>query len=182
VIEINLLPAGAPSRRNPRPRLSVLTALAGLGLLGSITALSWAALGDEAQLAASVEREALQLADLQAAVERERRAHQRAADLGRQTSVIEELVRHQGTPLRVLEALGGAVPPDLRLTTLEGRGLELRARGAAHSAMAVADLMSGLHASGVFRDIEVVVSRQDLAEAASPSLVFEITCRFALPR
>lgn len=182
MIEINLIPAVDSPRAARNLWLTASAGLAGLGLLGSIGALSWTARQDETRLTASIERDSAQLAALQAALERERRAHRRAAEVRQQTSVIEELVRAQGTPLRVLEALSGAVPPALHLTALEGRGLELRARGAAPSAMAVADLMSGLRASGVFGDVEVVVSKQDLGAASPPSVVFEITCRFAPSR
>jgi type IV pilus assembly protein PilN len=103
---------------------------------------------------------------------------ERVADLSKRISVIHALLRRQGMPTRVLEALADVVPPDLRLTSLEGRGLALRALGSAPSATAVADLMSGLHASGVFSDVDIVVSRQDLGAAVHSSLAFEIACRF----
>ncbi len=51
--------------------------------------------------------------------------------------------------------------------------------GSAFSTTAVADLMSNLKNSGKFRDVDLIVSRQDLAK--TPRVVtFEVTCRFSI--
>ena len=60
---------------------------------------------------------------------------------------------------------------------MEEKGNVLKVAGAAFSPVAVSDLMANLRASGKFKEVDIVVSRQDLAK--TPRLVtFEVTCRF----
>jgi Tfp pilus assembly protein PilN len=55
----------------------------------------------------------------------------------------------------------------------------LKIAGSAFSTTAVADFMANLKSSGKFRDVDLIVSRQDLSKA--PRLVtFEVTCRFEI--
>jgi Tfp pilus assembly protein PilN len=69
------------------------------------------------------------------------------------------------------------VPNDLWITKMEERGNMLKVSGSAFTAAAVSDLMSNLRASGKFKEVDIVVSRQDLVK--TPRLVtFEVTCRF----
>jgi len=77
----------------------------------------------------------------------------------------------------MLDAFADVVPRDLWITSMEEKGSQLKLNGTAYSTTAVSDLMSNLRSSGKFKDIDLVVSRQDLAK--TPSVVtFEVTCRF----
>ena len=105
-------------------------------------------------------------------------AREAMSDLTRRTQAIHELTRGQGTALRILDAVLDVVPPDLSLASLEGRGLELRAVGSARSARAVADFTANLRASGNFKDVEIVISKQDLGKTPPGPVSFEVTCRF----
>ena len=69
------------------------------------------------------------------------------------------------------------IPNDLWVTRMEERGNILKVNGTAFSSAAVSDLMANLRASGKFKEVEIVTSKQDLSK--SPRLVtFEVTCRF----
>jgi Tfp pilus assembly protein PilN len=77
----------------------------------------------------------------------------------------------------MLDAFADVVPRDLWITSMEEKGAVLKLTGTAYSTTAVSDLMSNLRSSGKFKEIDIVVSRQDLAK--TPSVVtFEVTCRF----
>ena len=55
----------------------------------------------------------------------------------------------------------------------------LKLSGTAFSTTAVSDFMSNLKASGKFKDVDIVVSRQAIDK--TPSLVtFEVTCKFEI--
>ena len=99
------------------------------------------------------------------------------ADLKKRVATIEDLTKDQSKPIRILDAFAGVVPNDLWVTKMEERGNVLKVTGTAFSAAAVSDLMTNLRASGKFKEVEIVLSRQDLNK--SPRLVtFEVTCRF----
>ncbi len=99
------------------------------------------------------------------------------ADLQKRVNTIEELTKDQARSIRVLNAFSNTVPNDLWITRMEERSSMLKVSGTAFSALAVSDLMANLRASGKFKDIEMVVHRQDLTK--SPRVVtFEVTCRF----
>jgi Tfp pilus assembly protein PilN len=100
------------------------------------------------------------------------------ADLTKRIQSIQALMHRRGTTLHILDALLDSIPADVWITTLEGRGRELRAHGGAGSPAAVVHLMASLRASGKFHDVEIVVARQDLGEVLDAPLLFEITCRF----
>jgi Tfp pilus assembly protein PilN len=76
------------------------------------------------------------------------------------------------------------IPGGLWLIGLEeklekDKGNQLRMVGAAFSATAVADFMSNLRKSEKFKDVDLIVSRQDLTK--TPPLVnFEVICAFSL--
>jgi type IV pilus assembly protein PilN len=98
-------------------------------------------------------------------------------DARKRVDVLEALTRDQGRAIRLFDAFVDLVPRDVWLTSLEERENRLKIAGTAYSTTAVADLMSNLRGSGRFKDVDIVVSRQDLSK--QPRLVtFEVTCRF----
>jgi type IV pilus assembly protein PilN len=101
------------------------------------------------------------------------------AELQKRVAAIEALTKDQGRPIMLVDAFADMVPRDLWITGIEERSSTLKVSGTAFSTTAVADLMSNLRASGRFKEVDIVVSRQDLTK--SPRLVtFEVTCRFEL--
>jgi Fimbrial assembly protein (PilN) len=89
------------------------------------------------------------------------------------------ILRHELTSHKaLLDAFLDVIPAELWLTSLEGRGLELRAVGSARSARAVANLMLNLRASGKFSEVEIVTSKQDVGKIPPAPVTFEVTCRF----
>lgn len=177
MIRVNLAP---PVVRPPRVRTRFVSVLIGLGYLGLALAVTgaWAALaGTEQQLLGEVEAAQRELASIKATLGRGARVREDLAELARRIQAIQDLTKSQAAAILVMDAFADVIPRDLWITSLEGRGAEIRAMGSAHSPTAVADFMSNLRASGKFREVEIVVSKQDLAK--TPSVVtFEVTCRF----
>jgi type IV pilus assembly protein PilN len=181
MIKINLLPPV------PRRRFTIrLPALPGLGLLfGALYAAAivlvggyWVMLGAESRaLTADIARMEVELTRQKAAIEEGNRFKREKEDLERRLAVIELIARNQSRPIYLLDAVADMVPPDVWLTALEEREQALKVAGQAYSTTAVADFMANLRRSGKFKDVDLLISRQDLAK--TPRLVtFEVTCRF----
>lgn len=181
MIRINLAPTVARRRgfrlALPRLNLGVIFGLVYLVAVLGIGAYWWSLAADEKRLSAEVDRTSKELATLKAAIGAGGKIKDQAADLRKRVAVIDELTKNQTRPIRLLDAFVEVVPRDLWVTGFEERGTALRVSGSAYSAAAVADLMSNLRASGKFKDVDLLVSRQDLAKTPS-HVIFEITCRF----
>ncbi len=185
MIRINL----APLEVRPRARRSTWTFQLPEFDLGILFILVYAvgilALGGwwwqlsrrEAALTAQVKQDQSELATLKAQSAQVGKVRDQLADLKRRIDAIQELSRSQARPVVLFDALADVVPRELWLTSLEERGTTLRIQGNAFTTSALADFMSNLKTSGRFKDVDLVLSREDLSK--SPRLVtFEVTCRF----
>lgn len=137
----------------------------------------WQLSREETRLTGEIDRASREIAMLKPITDQAAKVKEQLADLQKRVKIIDELTRNQSKPIRILDAFVSIVPNDLWITRMEGRGNVLKVTGTAFSASAVSDLMTNLRASGKFKDVDLMVSRQDLAK--SPRLVtFEVTCRF----
>lgn len=185
MIKINLAPTQARRRRLglgftltlPAFNLGVLFGVIYVLIVGAV-GLYWSGLRiSEARLTAEIERGNRENDQLKATLGAGANVKPALADIRRRVQLIEDLMKDQGRPIALFDAFADTLPSDLWITGLEEKSSQLKLRGTAYSTTAVADFMSNLKKSGRFKDIEIVVSRQDLARA--PSLVtFEVTCRF----
>jgi Tfp pilus assembly protein PilN len=178
VIRINLAPTTDRPRRRGQLRPGIVIVPGAVIVLGALLGWSWALVREEKRLTQAVVDTTQQLAGLREMLSRTAGLREDLADLTKRVRSIQILLYRRGMTLHVLEALSSSLPPDLWITTVEGRGRELRALGAALSAGAVSDLISSLRASGRFEDVDIVVARQDLGESPDTPLLFEIACRF----
>jgi Tfp pilus assembly protein PilN len=155
--------------------LGVLYGVAVLGLGGYYIGLS----REAARLEQEVELGTRELGTLKATLGNVEKVREQLAELTKRVQTVQDLAKNQGMPIRVMDAFADVLPRDLWITTLEERGPELRAAGAAFSATAVADFMTNLRSSGKFKEVDVVISKQDLSKVSSP-VTFEVTCRYAI--
>lgn len=178
MIRINLAPPVAPSHRM---RLSPVVAALGATSVAVLGGLGWwytALALREAHLTEQVTLLTRELTIVQTKLGGRARAREVLNDLTRRTQAIHELTRGQGTTIRMLDSVLDVLPRDLWLTSMEARGRELRVAGSALAATAVADFTASLRVSGKFKDVEIVVSRQDLGKMPLGPVGFEVTCRF----
>lgn len=161
----------------PALNLGILFLVLYVGALSAVM-IYWAHLYREEQhLTAEIAKASQELAVLKPITAQAARVKDQLADLQKRVKTIDELTKDQSKPTRILDAFAGVVPNDLWITKMEERGRMLKVSGTAFSPAAVSDLMANLRASGKFKEVEIVMSRQDLTK--SPRLVtFEVTCRF----
>ncbi|MBM3220941.1 MAG: PilN domain-containing protein [Candidatus Rokubacteria bacterium] len=145
---------------------------------GSGITIYWAHLyREEARLSDAIAKGTSELERLKPITGQASKVKDQLADLQKRVKTIEELTKDQSKSIRILDAFAGVVPNDLWVTRMEERGNVLKVTGTAFSPAAVSDFMTNLRASGKFKEVEIVVSRQDLSK--TPRLVtFEVTCRF----
>jgi Tfp pilus assembly protein PilN len=176
MIEINLAPPAGPlrvSRVNPAVLFASMCAalLVGLGIWW----LSLAA--DVARLTGEIGVNQRELDRLNAVVAEHQRHRRDKEDLERRVHVLETVARAQSRPAPLMAAVASAMPADVHLTRMEERARQVRFAGVAASSRALSDFMSNLEASGTFRDVDLLESRQDLARA-SRAITFEVSARF----
>lgn len=185
MIKINLVP---PERRRRRAGLSLELPSFNLGVLFAVVYLLvivgigvtwlWRS-ATESRLTAQVQKDKVELSVLKATIGQGTKIKEQHAALKARLQAIDELSKNQHRSIALLDAFVNTVPPDLWINTLEDKGAALRVSGTAHSPTAISDFMSNLRRSGRFKDIDILIAKQDLAKNPRP-VTFEVTCRFEI--
>lgn len=183
MIRINL----APETKRPRVgfRMPTLPAfnLGWLFLIIYVVAVAgagvwwWSLSSEEATLTQEIAAKNQELTKLKATIGAGSRVKEQAQELRKRLAVLEELTRGQTRPIVLVDTFASMVPKDLWITGLEDKNQVLKVAGSAFSTTAVSDFMQNLRQSGKFKDVDIVVSRRDLARPF-PLVTFEVTCRF----
>jgi Tfp pilus assembly protein PilN len=187
VIKINLAP---PERRHRRAGAGFSLQLPSfnLGLLFAIVyivavvgvGVVWVwRTATESRLQAQVTKDKNELSVLRATIGQGAKIKEQLAGLKARLKAIDDLSKNQARSIALMDAFVDTVPPDLWITTLEDKGSALKILGTAHSPTAVSDFMTNLRRSGKFKDIDIIVAKQDLAKNPRP-VTFEVTCRFEI--
>ena len=184
MIRINLLEVESRPRPLPRVHRGMRAAMAGGGLAAVVGLVLWPAL--------SVRNESIRLDERLKAVDGELaglagvpslrdEAERRSHDLARRVALTEALRAAQGAPVRMLDAVGRALPEGVWLTELRQEGDAVAIEGRAAGMTGVSDLVAGLESSGYFLpQVEIVESRLE-THAAAEAVRFELRTRFSLP-
>lgn len=137
----------------------------------------WQVSARETEVAAQIKQSTAELATLKERVGQAGKIKDQVAELKKRIDAIQELTKAQTRPVLLFDSLADVMPRDLWLTGLEERGNTLRITGNAFSTTAVSDFMANLRTSRRFKDVDLIVSRQDINR--TPRMVtFEVTCRF----
>jgi Tfp pilus assembly protein PilN len=185
VIKINLAP---PERRHRRAGFSLQLPSFNLGVLFALVyivavvgiggAWVWRS-ATESRLQAQVTKDKAELNVLKATIGQGAKIREQLAGLKARLKAIDELSKSQHRSIALLDAFVDTVPPDLWVNTLEDRIAGLKITGTAYSPTAVSDFMTNLRRSGKFKDIDIIIAKQDLAKNPRP-VTFEVTCRFEI--
>lgn len=182
MIRINL----APTKKRTHVGLRLTLPVFNLGLLFLLfytaavagVAFTWWTLSrEETRLVAEVDRGTRELATLKAVIAQSAQVKAQLVELKQRVQTLQELTKAQGQSIQLMDAFADAVPADVWITGIEEKAATVKVTGAAFSTTAVSDLMSNLRRSGRFKEVDIVVARQDLAKSP-PLVTFEVTCRF----
>jgi len=182
VIKINL----APPLTGKSQGLSVAGFNVGLvfGALGLLIVValgaSWWTLSTQVWgLRTEIDDNQKELARLKPIIAEGQRYRQEKQELERRVNAIEMVARNQARPTYLLDSLIDMLPADLWLTRVEEKTQQIRLAGTTYSSVALADFMANLKASGKFKDVDLVESRQDLTKSPR-TITFEVSCQFEI--
>jgi Tfp pilus assembly protein PilN len=181
VIRINLAPPTGRTRSAGPPGIHLGIVFGGLVALVVLVlgAYSWILAADLAGFRRSIDDDRAEIARLKPIIAEGQRYRAEKEDLERRVNAIETVARNQPRPVYLLDALADMLPIDLWLTRVEEKGQQLKLAGTTYSSVALADFMANLKASGKFKDVDLVESRQDLVKSPR-TITFEVTCRFEI--
>lgn len=186
MIRINLAPVEARGSRGsglslslPSFNLGIAFGIAYILTIGGLGYYWFSLQAEETRVAADVDRLNRELTSLKATLGQGATVKAQLTEVKRRVDILEELTKGQGKPIALMDAFVDTVPRDLWITSFEQKEFLLKLSGTAYSTTVVSDFMANLKSSGKFKDVDIVVSRQDIAK--SPSLVtFEVTCKFEI--
>jgi Tfp pilus assembly protein PilN len=184
MVRINLAPPRAKDRAaSPRGGGGVhlglvFGALAALVVVG-LGGYAWKLGADIAWYHAEIDSNQQELERLKPVIAQHQRFKAEKEELERRVDAIEAVARNQARPVYLLDALADALPPDLWLTRMEEKGQLLRLAGTTYASGTLADFMARLKASGRFKEVDLVESRQDLSKSPR-TITFEVACRFEI--
>jgi Tfp pilus assembly protein PilN len=184
MIRINLAPPstkkGSPSIAGaPGINLGLVFGVLFLALIGVIGAYWWKVSSDVAWLSAEIQRAETEKVRLAAVIAEGQRYKREKEELESRVNAIERVARDQARPAYLMDAMAGVLPADLWLSRIEEKGQQLRLAGTTYSSLALSDFMTNLKASGKFKDVDLVESRQDLTKSPR-TITFEVSCRFEI--
>lgn len=181
MIKINLAP---PTERRRSPgmpgagiHLGLVFGVLGLLLVGGIAAGWWSLSAHVARLTREIDDEQREVDRLKTVIVEHQRFRRDKEDLERRVNAIEAVAQNQTLPVYLLDAVAGVVPADVYLTRMEEKARQVRFAGVASSTTALSDFMANLNASGKFKDVDLIESRQDLTKTPR-AVTFEVSARF----
>ena len=180
MIKINLAPPTTKTRSvGAGVNLGIVFGALGALLVVALGAYGWALSTDVRRLQAEIEQSRREIARLKPIIAEGQRYRQEKEELERRVNAIEMVARNQARPAYLFDALVGLLPADLWLTRVEEKSQQLRLAGATYSTVTLSDFMANLKASGKFKEVDLVESRQDLAKSPR-TITFEVVCQFEI--
>ena len=181
MIKINLAPPSARTRGAGPPvlHLGIVFGALGLLLVVVVAAYGWMLSAEVGGLRREIEQNQLEIVRLKPIIAEGQRHRLEKEELERRVNAIEAVARNQARPTYLLDTLADMLPADLWLTRVEEKSQQLRLAGTTYSSVALSDFMANLRASGKFKEVDLVESRQDLGKSPR-TITFEVTCHFEI--
>lgn len=181
MIKINLAPPTTKARRETGTGVNLGAIFGGLTalLLVGLGAYWWMLSSDVSAIRQEMEQNQTEVTRLKPIIAEGQRYRREKEELERRVNAIEMVARNQPRPTYLMDALSGTLPAELWLTRVEEKSAQLRLAGTTFSSVALSDFMANLKATGKFKDVDLVESRQDLTKSPR-TITFEVACRFEI--
>lgn len=182
MIKINLAPPTAKKRFSismPGFNLGILFGILFVVVVGAVGFWWWTLHSEVQDLNRQIAENQTEITRLKQVIAEGQRFKREKEELERRVNAIESVARLQTRPVYLLDAVADMLPKDLWLTRMEEKGQQLRFAGTTYSSTALADFMANLKASGKFKDVDLLESRQDLTKSPR-TITFEVSCRFEI--
>ena len=185
MIQINLAPPSTKKARRPSfssasgINLGLVFGVVFIALIALLGGYWWKVSSDIARLNGEIAAAEAEKTRLATVIAEGQRYMLEMEELESRVNAIEQIARNQARPAYLMDAMADILPADLWLSRIEEKGQQLRLAGTTYSSVALSDFMSNLKASGKFKDVDLVESRQDLTKSPR-TLTFEVSCRFEI--
>ena len=181
MIKINLAPPTTRKREGTGPGLNLGLVFGALGALCVVVlgGYAWMLSAELAGYRNDIATSQAEIARLKPIINEGLRYRAEKEELERRVNAIEIVARNQARPAYLFDALVDMLPGDLWLTRVEEKSQLLKLAGSTYSSVALSDFRANLKASGKFKEVDLVESRQDLTKSPR-TITFEVTCRFEI--
>lgn len=180
MIKINLAPPTTKTRgAGPGINLGIVFGALGVLVVVGLAAYGFMLSAEVDRLRADVEGSQREIARLKPIIAEGQRYRDEKEELERRVNAIEVVARNQARPVYLLDSLADLLPANLWLTRVEEKSQQLRLAGTTYTSTTLADFMANLKASGKFKEVDLVESRQDLGKSPR-TITFEVTCQFEI--
>ena len=180
MIKINLAPPIAKTRAAGADiNLGIVFGALAALLVGAVATSGWILSADVRRLQGEIEQGQREITRLKPIIAEGQRYRQEKEELERRVNAIETVARNQARPAYLLDALAELLPANLWLTRVEEKNQQLRLAGTTYSTVTLSDFMANLKASGKFKEVDLVESRQDLGKSPR-TITFEVACQFEI--
>jgi type IV pilus assembly protein PilN len=180
MIKINLAPPPAKTRgAGAGINLGIVFGALGVLLVIGLAGYGWMVSAEVDRLQSEIGQSRREITRLKPIIAEGQRYRQEKEELERRVNAIETVARNQPRPAYLLDSLVDLLPADLWLTRVEEKNQQLLLVGTTYSSQTLSDFMANLKASGKFKEVDLVESRQDLGKAPR-TVTFEVTCQFEI--
>jgi len=160
MIKINLLLARKEKKKAGTRKEGVVLILS-LVFLGSLLGgIQWKLGSEKADLIARIEAKKKEIARFRALTAEVTKAKDDQKSLQEKLSVINTLKKEKGSPARILDELAIYKPEKIHLESLKKEGSKLGIEGIALDDETIANFMTNLRKSKLFKNIDLIVSEQ----------------------
>ncbi len=179
MIKINLLVERKGPKKKAIPKDFIVLFLCVAILLAGLILFNWKIGKEKEELLnkiSSTKREIAHYKSLTAEVSKAKEAQKTLQD---KLNVIDSLRKEKATPARVLDELSMGKPEKIHLESLKKEGTRLGIEGIALDDETVANFMTNLRKSNLFKNIELIVSEQ-VEQSKIKLKKFSLSCEIKL--
>ena len=160
MIKVNLLLARKEKKKVGIKKEGVVLILA-VVLLGLVLGgIQWKMSSDKADLIARIEGKKKEIARFRALTAEVSKAKDDQKSLQEKLNVINTLKKEKGSPARILDELSIYKPEKIHLDSLKKEGAKLGIEGIALDDETIANFMTNLRKSKLFKNVDLIVSEQ----------------------
>jgi len=159
MIKINLLPGKEKKKAGVRKEIVTLI-LSMILLLILLIGIQWKITNEKEEMVSKISNTKKEIAYYKSLTVEVTKAKEAQKVLQDKLNVIEKLRREKASPIKVLDELSISKPEKIHLESLKKEGSKLGLEGIALDDETIANFMTNLRKSKVFKNVDLIVSEQ----------------------
>jgi len=159
MIKINLLPGKEKKKAGLRKEIVILI-LSMILLMILLIGIQWKITNEKEEMVSKISNTKKEIAYYKSLTVEVTKAKEAQKVLQDKLNVIEKLRREKASPIKVLDELSISQPEKIHLESLKKEGSKLGLEGIALDDETIANFMTNLRKSKVFKNVDLIVSEQ----------------------